>query len=276
MAKTTSQQSIDSSSTGLLEPPGERERIFELFRRWGYVEAKLDPLGFLRPQPHPELPTEGEIAQEARRIYCGSIGVEFMHIADPQRRRVDQERMEPRLPRRSISAHSRSPGPRRTLRAGHSVALSRHQALLARRRHRADSAARRDSRRRRRTGGAEQSVLAMSHRGRLNVMVNTVGKPPAEIFAGFEDVDPRSVLGGGDVKYHIGATGDYITANGKTDRASTWSPIPATWKPSIRWPWAAPAPSRTRAGDDGKPSKCCRSSFTATPRSPARASGPRH
>ena len=55
--------------------------------------------------------------------------------------------------------------------------------------------------------GAEQAVLAMSHRGRLNVIINIVRRPAAEIFAGFEDVDPRSVLGGGDVKYHIGATG---------------------------------------------------------------------
>ena len=54
---------------------------------------------------------------------------------------------------------------------------------------------------------AEQMVLAMSHRGRLTVMATTVGRDPAEIFAGFEDVDPRSVLGSGDVKYHLGATG---------------------------------------------------------------------
>ena len=52
--------------------------------------------------------------------------------------------------------------------------------------------------------GAEQMVLAMSHRGRLNVMVHIVGRPAAEIFADFEDVDPRSVLGSGDVKYHVG------------------------------------------------------------------------
>ena len=62
--------------------------------------------------------------------------------------------------------------------------------------------------------GAEQAVLAMSHRGRLNVIINIVSRPAAEIFAGFEDVDPRSVLGGGDVKYHIGATGIFTGANG--------------------------------------------------------------
>ncbi len=46
----------------------------------------------------------------------------------------------------------------------------------------------------------------MSHRGRLNVVAHTVGRQAADIFAGFEDVDPRSTLGGGDVKYHLGAT----------------------------------------------------------------------
>jgi len=54
----------------------------------------------------------------------------------------------------------------------------------------------------------------MSHRGRLNVIINIVRRPAAEIFAGFEDVDPRSVLGGGDVKYHVGATGIFTGANG--------------------------------------------------------------
>ena len=64
--------------------------------------------------------------------------------------------------------------------------------------------------------GAEELMLAMSHRGRLNVMVHIAGKSPVEIFAGFEDVDPRSALGGGDVKYHIGATGEYRTRRGLT------------------------------------------------------------
>src|SRR6202030_4798351 len=64
--------------------------------------------------------------------------------------------------------------------------------------------------------GARKAVLAMSHRGRLNVMVHIVGRGAAEVFARFEDVDPRSVLGGGDVKYHMGATGDFAAANGRT------------------------------------------------------------
>ena len=58
--------------------------------------------------------------------------------------------------------------------------------------------------------------MAMSHRGRLNVMVHAACKPPHEVVSGFEDVDPRSVLGAGDVKYHVGATGTYVTTGGKS------------------------------------------------------------
>ena len=64
--------------------------------------------------------------------------------------------------------------------------------------------------------GVNTAVLGMSHRGRLNVMTNTIGRSPAEIFARFEDVNPRSVLGGGDVKYHMGATGEYRAPDGST------------------------------------------------------------
>jgi len=62
--------------------------------------------------------------------------------------------------------------------------------------------------------GAVELVMGMSHRGRLNVIAHVAQRPPDEIFAGFEDVDPRSVLGSGDVKYHMGATGEYKTRSG--------------------------------------------------------------
>ena len=63
--------------------------------------------------------------------------------------------------------------------------------------------------------GGEQIMIGMSHRGRLNVMAHIAGQSAANIFAGFEDVDPRSVLGSGDVKYHVGATGEYRTRDGR-------------------------------------------------------------
>ncbi len=76
----------------------ERERVFGLFRHFGYLEAELNPLGLLPSQPHPDLRfdnnNDNEWAREARRMYCGSVGVEFMHIADPERRQWIQERIE--------------------------------------------------------------------------------------------------------------------------------------------------------------------------------------
>ena len=62
--------------------------------------------------------------------------------------------------------------------------------------------------------GAVELLMGMSHRGRLNVITHIARRTPEEVFAGFEDVDPRSVLGGGDVKYHMGATGEYLTQSG--------------------------------------------------------------
>ncbi len=63
--------------------------------------------------------------------------------------------------------------------------------------------------------GAVELVMGMSHRGRLNVVIHLANRPPEQVFAEFEDVDPRSVLGSGDVKYHMGATGEYLTRSGK-------------------------------------------------------------
>ena len=91
---TRSKTDAETSTAVLDATNEERERVFDAYRRWGYLEADLDPLGFLRPVPHSDLPADGEFAQEARRVYCGTIGAEFMHITDPARRRWIQERLE--------------------------------------------------------------------------------------------------------------------------------------------------------------------------------------
>ena len=192
----------------------ERERVFDAFRRWGYLQADLDPLGLFRPQPHPELRLSGPAAEEARHYYCGSIGAEFAHISDPERRRWIEQGMESPAPasdqqhtlERLIRAdlfeqvmQSRYLGSKRFSLEGITVLIPLLDELL-------EAAA---------ENGAEQAVLGMSHRGRLNVITHIVGRAPSEIFANFEDVDPRSVLGGGDVKYHLGATGVYTTEHGR-------------------------------------------------------------
>src|SRR5712664_252916 len=193
----------------------DRERIFDAFRRWGYNEAKLDPLGFFGPFPQPDLEgLTGQAAEEARRIYCGTIGADFMHLPQLERRRWIAERMEGpqsevnqgKILERLIRAdlfeqvlQSRYLGTKRFSLEGVTALIPLLDSIL-------DTVG---------EHGALESVMAMSHRGRLNVMVHAACKPAHEVVAGFEDVDPRSVLGAGDVKYHVGATGTYVTSTGK-------------------------------------------------------------
>ena len=204
----------NSAGTALMERPnGDRDRIFDAFRQWGYLQADLDPLGFLPPVPHPDLQLEGEIAEEARRIYCGTVGVEFMHIPDPERRRWIQERQEEtpapvdqehaldlliRSDLFELVLQQRYLGTKRFSLEGVTALIPLVDEIL-------EGAAQH---------GAVELVMGMSHRGRLNVIVHVAKRAPEEVFAGFEDVDPRSVLGSGDVKYHMGATGEYVTRSG--------------------------------------------------------------
>ena len=203
-------------SPALLEGrEAERERVFEAFRRGGYLQAKLDPLGLhVRPAPVAELDElSGEFAEEARRCYTGAIGAEFMYVPEAAQRQWIQERMESEPPavdqQRILDMllraelfeqvlQSRYLGTKRFSIEGVAALIPLLDRIM--------QGAIRE--------GALQVVLAMSHRGRLNAMVQIVGKEPADIFTRFEDVDPRSVLGGGDVKYHIGATGHYIAPDG--------------------------------------------------------------
>jgi 2-oxoglutarate dehydrogenase E1 component len=190
------------------------ESIWDAFRRWGYLQADLDPLGDLQPIAMPELEVTGTEAEAARRVYCGTIGAEFMHISERERREWVRNRMEAeaaapdraRILERLVRAEvfeqvlqTRYLGTKRYSLEGDAALVPLLDAVL-------NAAAEQ---------GAEQAVLAMSHRGRLNVMAQIVNRPAAEIFARFEDVDPRSTLGGGDVKYHIGATGEFPAADGR-------------------------------------------------------------
>jgi 2-oxoglutarate dehydrogenase E1 component len=209
-AKTTNRSQAASPSRG----SADRERVFDAFRRLGYLEAKLDPLGFFGPVKQSELQElTGPAAGEARRIYCGTIGAEFMHLPEQERRRWIAQRIEApaaggneektleRLIRADLFEQvlqARYLGTKRFSLEGVTALIPLLDSIL-------DTVG---------EHGAVESVMAMSHRGRLNVMVHAACKPPHEVVAGFEDVDPRSVLGAGDVKYHIGATGTYITSAG--------------------------------------------------------------
>ena len=193
---------------------GIDSRALETFRRWGYLQADLDWLGRLKPRPHPELDAVPEDAAEpARRWYCGTLAIEMGHIPDPARRRWLTERMEAEPARVDRDAvldqliraatfeellQSRYIGNKRFSIEGIEALIP----LLTEMLHEAGERQ------------ALMAVLAMAHRGRLNVMAHVVRRPAVELFAGFEDVDPRSVLGAGDVKYHLGATGTFAARDG--------------------------------------------------------------
>src|SRR5260370_24966934 len=214
----------------------ERERIFDAFRRWGYLEATLDPLGLFEPLKYPDLQgLKGEDAEEARRIYCGTVGADFMHLPEPERRRwiaerlespasqADQHKILERLIRADLFEHvlqARYLGTKRFSLEGVTALIPLLDSIL-------DEAG---------EHGAESSIMAMSHRGRLNVMVHAACKPPHEVVGGFEDVDPRSVLGAGHVKYHVGAPGTYVTTSCKEIRihpVSHPSPHPPSHPPPV-------------------------------------------
>ncbi len=211
--KSTKPARKSASSNGTAH--AERERVFAAFRRWGFYESTLDPLGFFAPLKFPDLQGfSGEFAEEARRYYSGTIGAEFEHLPEPERRRwiaermegpefeVNQEKILERLIRADLFEQvlqSRYLGSKRFSLEGNTSLIPLLDSIL-------DCAGE--------LGGID-SVMAMSHRGRLNVMTHIACKPAHEVVAGFEDVDPRSVLGAGDVKYHVGATGVYTTSDGK-------------------------------------------------------------
>jgi 2-oxoglutarate dehydrogenase E1 component len=194
----------------------DRERVFDQFRRWGYLDANLDPFGGPIEGGYPEIRRlQGTAADQARGIYCGSIGAEFVHLPQRERREWVQDQMEnPRhadvdrhwLTERLLQAdlfeqilQTRYLGTKRYSGEGATALIPLLDTLL-------ETSA---------SLGAKSSVMAMSHRGRLTVMSLIIGIAPEKVFAGFEDVDPRSILGGGDVKYHQGATGDYLTRKGE-------------------------------------------------------------
>ncbi len=192
----------------------QEDRVLDSFRRWGYLEATTDPLGLTVPGSHQDLAWSGPEAERARRWYCGSIGVEFMHIPDPARREWVRQRMEQPIPgvdaravlERLVRAdtfeevlHGRYPGSKRFSLEGVTALVPLLDEVL-------EAGA---------SEGLEEALIGMSHRGRLNVMVQIVGRSALDVFAGFEDPDPKSVLGSGDVKYHMGATGTYRTRGGR-------------------------------------------------------------
>ena len=214
--------------------------LIRAYRVRGHLEAKLDPLGLQTPKSHPELDpaaygfgpgdldrpifidnvlgresaTVREIVAIVRASYCGPIGVEFMHIQDPEQKAWIQRRIEgapwttgfDAPAKRTILQHlteaegfeafcqRRYVGTKRFGLEGGEVTIPALHAII-------DTGAR---------AGVGEVAIGMPHRGRLNTLVNIVRKPLPAIFSEFggNSFKPDDVQGSGDVKYHLGTSTD--------------------------------------------------------------------
>ena len=224
-----------------------QDRVDQLVRAYrvrGHLMAAVDPLHRLVPY-HPELKPQfygftkedlhrpfsartirgaavrplRDIILLLRNTYCRSIGVQFMHIDELEVRNWLQERMEGTQNRLALTRaeqlriltrltdavifeefiQKKFVGAKRfSLEGGESLIPLLDLAIEHAGAH-----------------GVEEIVIGMAHRGRLNVLVNIVGKSPRQIFREFEDLDAELYLGRGDVKYHQGYHGDWTTATGR-------------------------------------------------------------
>ena len=239
-------QANRAASSAALRASTLQEQVNEMiraFRSLGHKAASLDPLD-LSNDPQPSLDPEfygltaddmkrlfpgtglpwngplsiGEIVARLRRTYCGAIGVEFMHIDEPAVRNWLQRRMEEsqnhlelsqkeklRVLARLTDAVTFEEFVRKKFVGAKSFSLEGAESLIPLLDFAIDHAAR---------DGLQEIVLAMAHRGRLNVLANIIGKSPWEIFREFDD-PLTAERGGGDVKYHLGYSNDYETASGK-------------------------------------------------------------
>ena len=215
-------------------------RVIELinaYRTSGHLMADTDPLEF-KIRTHPDLditkhgltlwdldrefPVGGfagnklmklrDILGVLRDAYCRRVGVEYMHIIDPEERAWIQQNIEVKndAPTREEQKHilsrlnvaeafetflqTKYVGQKRFSLEGGETVIALLDAVL-------DASA---------AAGLDEVVIGMPHRGRLNVLANIVGKPYAKIFNEFEgNIDPGTAQGSGDVKYHLGAHGTY-------------------------------------------------------------------
>ena len=230
----------------------KQARVLELihaYRVRGHLMADTDPLEY-KQRSHPDLDvtTHGltlwdldrefatgsfggnkrfmllrDILGVLRNAYCRTVGIEYMHIQEPEQRRWIQERVEKPVERTDHDEQLRIlqklnqaeafetflqtkyVGQKRfSLEGGESVIPIIDEVCQAA----AESK-------------LEEVTIGMAHRGRLNVLANIVGKSYKQIFAEFEgNIDPRTVQGTGDVKYHLGADGEFTALDGSTVKVS--------------------------------------------------------
>jgi len=198
-----------------LSPPGDAAGLLDP-ATFGLTEADLDRT-FHTALFDPPQATLRELIDALRETYCRSIGVEFMHIRNNEIRtwllgRMESTRNHPGLDirqKRRIILKLNAAELFETFLHTHYVGAKRFsleggEALIPL----LDAIIERSAR-----FGLKEIVLGMPHRGRLNVLANTLDKPYGMIFGEFEDNQPETFGGDGDVKYHLGFSADHVTAD---------------------------------------------------------------
>lgn len=204
-----------------LNPLDNTEKTLEVLdpAYYGITEAELDQQYSTLDLPGPDNRTLREALELLRKTYCGSIGVQFMHIDDIEVRHWLQKRFESTANQTMLNhdaqlkifkcltdaaeferfiQNSFTGAKRFSLEGGETLIPLLDLAI--------EKAG---------TQQVEEIVIGMAHRGRLNVLANIVGKSPSKIFKEFKDGDPMRSLGGGDVKYHLGYSSDWTTKSGR-------------------------------------------------------------
>jgi 2-oxoglutarate dehydrogenase E1 component len=223
-----------------------QDRVDQLIRAYrvrGHLVAQIDPLGLPRPElpeldpafygfkpadlerefstatiEGPQSMTLARIIERLRNTYCRSIGVQFMHMDDLTVRQWLQERMEGTENRCTLSRREQlrilngltsaavfEEFIQRRFLGSKSFSLEGAETLIPLLELAVERAGQQQ---------INEIVLAMAHRGRLNVLANVIGKSPQQIFREFADIDPELHIGRGDVKYHLGHSSDVTTASG--------------------------------------------------------------
>jgi 2-oxoglutarate dehydrogenase E1 component len=168
-----------------------------------------------------------EILQALRETYCGTIGAEFMHITDQTQKRWWQEKLESIRSKPSFGADKKKQILER-LTAAEGLERFLHTKYVGQKRFSLEGgesfiAAMDELVQRAGEKGVQEIVIGMAHRGRLNVLVNTLGKMPKDLFAEFDHTAPED-LPAGDVKYHQGFSSDISTLGGPVHLSLAFNP----------------------------------------------------
>ena len=200
-------------------------------QHFGLTEADIDTEFHSGSLFSPERMKLGEILDLVRNTYCGSVGWEFMHITSVQEKRWLQSRIEPVQGKPHLKAETRKSILQR-LTAAEGLEKYLHTRYVGQKRFSLeggealipilDELVQRGG-----SLGVKELVLGMAHRGRLNVLVNVLGKSPDTLFSEFESKrngDGDATTTSGDVKYHQGFSSDINTEGGAVHLALAFNP----------------------------------------------------